>query len=306
MIVSETKIRYKRQQQKIFDRLAQEPPLFLRSIGKEREHRLGFNFYRHLQYVKTKKIFDLMCLKPNALVLDIGCNDGELLNALYLAYKIRGVGIDFSIEALKKAREYNFSRSRYYFGDADRLPFKDNFFDSIVCSSILEHLPDIEPCIREIGRVLKKGGKLLIYTNNSKYKYTWHWVAKKLFLRQYDYEQGAGDAHDPAYFIDSLHLRDLLEVNMVKTDKIIYYHSFFTMLYDDLGQRTIYRLVCLFYLIKSCLTRKMTSHEIKPDIILKVYNLWLKLLLPFFEFLDRPLSRRGYSNAFYILAQKEQ
>jgi len=296
-------IKHKREQQKIFDILAQKSPLFLRSIGRRREHYLGFNFYRYLYNVKIKEIFDEIHIEPGTLVLDIGCNDGELLNALYLSYGTKGVGIDLSWEAVKKAGQYNLSHSRYYSGDADNLPFKDNCFDSVICLSVLEHLPGIEACIKEMARVLKKNGKLLIYAVNSKNKYTWHWFKERVLLSQYDYDRGGGNAHNPAYFIDNVKLKDLLEDNEVKVQKTIYFHSFFTMLYDNLGQRTILRLVCLLYLIKNYLT-KNTSKDIKPDIILKVYNWWLKILLPLFEFLDRPLTRRGYSNGFYTLAKK--
>lgn len=45
---------------------------------------------------------------------------------------------------------------------ADKLPFKDERFDSAVCFEVLEHLMEPELCITEASRVLKKDGKLLL------------------------------------------------------------------------------------------------------------------------------------------------
>lgn len=53
---------------------------------------------------------------------------------------------------------------------ADKLPFKDNSFDYFVLNSVLEHIPRESETIDEIGRVLKKGGELMI-TVPVKYKY---------------------------------------------------------------------------------------------------------------------------------------
>ena len=46
--------------------------------------------------------------------------------------------------------------------DICHLPFKDNEFDVILCNHVLEHIPDYQSALREIERVLKPGGKLLV------------------------------------------------------------------------------------------------------------------------------------------------
>jgi SAM-dependent methyltransferase len=46
--------------------------------------------------------------------------------------------------------------------DAMRMPFRENSFDSAICTEVLEHLPEPLACIQEIGRVLRPGGRLYL------------------------------------------------------------------------------------------------------------------------------------------------
>jgi ubiquinone/menaquinone biosynthesis C-methylase UbiE len=46
--------------------------------------------------------------------------------------------------------------------DLTRLPYADAAFDAVVCGWVLEHLPDPRPGLRELTRVLRPGGKLLL------------------------------------------------------------------------------------------------------------------------------------------------
>ena len=49
--------------------------------------------------------------------------------------------------------------------DLTRLPFADGSFDCITCSYVLEHLPDPQPGLAEIARVLAKGGRMFLLTS---------------------------------------------------------------------------------------------------------------------------------------------
>ena len=69
--------------------------------------------------------------------------------------------------------------------DAKKLPFKDNTFDFIVCSEVLEHIIDYQSAISEINRILKPQGKLAV----SVPKFFPEWVCWKLSL---DYQNTPG------------------------------------------------------------------------------------------------------------------
>lgn len=107
-------------------------------------------------------------LADEARVLNVGCGDGRHMHAAALAADVAVVGVDLDVERLQRARteyeEYVEPDAGGTFAvaeaDALRLPFPDDAFDAVVCSEVLEHLPDYESAIDELARVLRPGGRL--------------------------------------------------------------------------------------------------------------------------------------------------
>jgi len=111
-----------------------------------------------------------MDLQPGMRVLDLGCGRGRHLHALYWnETPLEVVGIDLSHAEAKAAFDGFFQlpppephsplRSAVLgAGDAARLPFADNSFDRILCSEVLEHVPDPDAVLAEIARILKPDG----------------------------------------------------------------------------------------------------------------------------------------------------
>lgn len=97
-------------------------------------------------------------------VLEIGCGEGSLLSELYKYNFGRGVytGIDISHYAISHSVDRNVKYAR---ACASELPFKSNTFDVVMAFDVLEHLPygaHFSNSIKEIGRVIKSKGKLII------------------------------------------------------------------------------------------------------------------------------------------------
>lgn len=92
----------------------------------------------------------------NGLILDNGCGVGTLVRFLPTTSII---GLDISKGMLNKAKKRMNILVR---GDSQRLPFKDESFNVIVCRSLLHHLPDTKEGISEMHRVLKKNGEVVI------------------------------------------------------------------------------------------------------------------------------------------------
>ena len=97
---------------------------------------------------------------PEGLGLDLGCGDGILTDILFkrTARTPRLVGIDPDPLETDAARKYSFYERLHTTG-GDAIPEPDATFDYAISNSVLEHIPDLEPVIAEMSRVLKPGGQ---------------------------------------------------------------------------------------------------------------------------------------------------
>lgn len=120
-------------------------------------------------------------------ILDIGTGDGYylyLLSSLDIPLKLTGT--DFDPNALKSARRNLNGRGiKLFHGDLmKKLPFKANSFDKIVMSEVAEHLPDDVRGLKEVKRVLKKDGILILTVPNQNYPFVWdpiNWTLEHFF-----------------------------------------------------------------------------------------------------------------------------
>ncbi|OGM22979.1 hypothetical protein A2961_01100 [Candidatus Woesebacteria bacterium RIFCSPLOWO2_01_FULL_39_21] len=154
--------------------------------------------------INTKTLEDLlsntgdMCLKrrareivvslspqKNETVLDAGCGDGFYLHLLSKLCSARLVGLDDNPKALDLAKSYVKSKKlKLVEGSVMNMPFEDDIFDKIICSEVLEHLPDDVGGLREFKRVLKKGGVLTITVPSHNYPFLWDpvsFILEKVF-----------------------------------------------------------------------------------------------------------------------------
>lgn len=92
-------------------------------------------------------------------ILDVGCGDGHFAQMTF--DHPLDVGIDPWWGPLHKA-QHSGQYKQVLQGMGDRLPFPDNSFGSAISNSVLEHIPDVQPVLSEIGRVLQPGGRLVI------------------------------------------------------------------------------------------------------------------------------------------------
>jgi ubiquinone/menaquinone biosynthesis C-methylase UbiE len=113
--------------------------------------------------------------------LDVGCGTGVL--CIYVA--INGaevIGLDISsanlVKAKDMARHKNLQNCSFILGDAERLPFKENSFDKIVCSEVLEHFVKQNTALREISRVAKRETEVIMTVPNL--LYPWRWLGRGL------------------------------------------------------------------------------------------------------------------------------
>jgi len=116
--------------------------------------------------------YDILGVKPGDLVLDLGCGFGR--HAYEFARRGAAiVALDAGIDEVRQVRDTfgamldaneieAHAKAGVVQGDALHLPFADGTFDRVICSEVLEHIPDDEGAMAELSRVLSPGGTMAI------------------------------------------------------------------------------------------------------------------------------------------------
>jgi SAM-dependent methyltransferase len=113
--------------------------------------------------------FNHIPLRAGMRLLDAGCGSGRHLCAAFRMPGVTVVGVDLKWEDLCKVKGSLSMMAGEQAGrwlasraDVTTLPFADGSFDVVVCSEVLEHIPDNRSAIAELLRVLKPGGDLAV------------------------------------------------------------------------------------------------------------------------------------------------
>lgn len=112
--------------------------------------------------------FDYAAIKEGDIVLDLGSGSGmdSFLAALKVGKTGSVAGLDMTDEQLEKAdrlrTQNGFSNVSFHKGHIEDIPFDDNSFDVVISNGVINLCPDKSKVFKEIGRVLKQGGRLAI------------------------------------------------------------------------------------------------------------------------------------------------
>jgi ubiquinone/menaquinone biosynthesis C-methylase UbiE len=123
---------------------------------------------RLLPSLQKKALAELQPL-PGDRVLDVACGAGALVMEVAPTVE-RTVGVDISEGMLEIARArlldsdgaQSLGHVDFLQGSSDDLPFADESFTAVVCTTALHHFPDPQASIDEMARVLEPGGRLVI------------------------------------------------------------------------------------------------------------------------------------------------
>lgn len=116
-------------------------------------------------------------LNPKTKVLDLSCGTGELLKSLL--GKAELYGVDISEGMLKIAAQKLGQKVKLLKADVHELPFEDNFFDYVITTEAFHHYYGQPSALKEMVRVTKKTGKVIIVDINFFLKPV-HWLFQKL------------------------------------------------------------------------------------------------------------------------------
>lgn len=131
------------------------------SYKYDKTYRLAVGHNSWLRKMNMQKRLDSICKEvktwKNKRVLDVGCSGGMLQNLLSdHCSEVYGLDINDFILTTTDFQE------QYICGDAMRMPLRSNCFDVVICSHLLEHIPFIYQCLKEMRRVSKHGAKIFL------------------------------------------------------------------------------------------------------------------------------------------------
>jgi SAM-dependent methyltransferase len=95
------------------------------------------------------------------MVLDVGCGVGDNLKQVKRG-NVRFAGLEYSPRSLERATKALPDDVQLRLGSAVKIPFPADCADMVMCIEVLEHIPDEHEALREIFRVLKSDGHLIL------------------------------------------------------------------------------------------------------------------------------------------------
>ncbi len=140
------------------------------------------HFYRYSEQRRLETISQMVVADPGVTrILDVGSGIGELSGLIRSRHGsgVRVIATDLGFDSIHRAagmcaeRGSDSPEVRFVQGDIYRLPYGDGSFDAVVASEILEHLEEPRDAVREIARVIRPGGFVVLSTPyREKMRYT--------------------------------------------------------------------------------------------------------------------------------------
>jgi demethylmenaquinone methyltransferase / 2-methoxy-6-polyprenyl-1,4-benzoquinol methylase len=127
-------------------------------------HFLSLNIDKRWRKLVSNKLENVLT-NENAVVLDVACGTGDLSVELQTSGKAKVIGTDFCRPMLAFAAEKNPKNNLnipYLEGDGMNLAFADETFDAVTVAFGLRNFSNWQDGLKEMSRVLKKGGTLVI------------------------------------------------------------------------------------------------------------------------------------------------
>ncbi|NIO20355.1 MAG: methyltransferase domain-containing protein [Candidatus Aenigmarchaeota archaeon] len=124
----------------------------------EKRYHSKFLIRRYIHRTQYETIIKYVKFFKPKLILDYGCGEG-VLSTLLAERDFNLIGVDISKPNIKVAKKHSLQKHlniKYVIGDVENLPFKDNSFELVVSSHVLEHLNEIEKGLCEIKKISEK------------------------------------------------------------------------------------------------------------------------------------------------------
>lgn len=163
----------------------------------------------------------LLLPSRSATILEFGCGKGVLIAEMHkLNPQATYIGLDVSDEGLDGARKNCPWAEFKKIEDGGKLPLESNSIDFVMSSEVVEHVYDTQNAFRELSRVVKNSGEVLITT-------PFHGLLKNLALVLFGFEKHFNPTGPHIRFFTKRNLIKILEENGFEIKKIDYFGRFF-------------------------------------------------------------------------------
>lgn len=161
-------------------KIVDDKMFFYEQFANEFDHKM--NMYDTNKRIKV--IFDELLTEniEHKLLLDAGCGTGWFSQKA-CERKAHVTSLDLGVNLLDEVAKK--CDSNRVVGSILQMPFEDNYFDIVISSEVIEHVPDHKKALSELYRVLKPNGILVITTPN-KLWYFAIFIANTFKLRPYE------------------------------------------------------------------------------------------------------------------------
>jgi SAM-dependent methyltransferase len=127
-------------------------------------------------------------------ILDLGCGDGLIAQVLFSGNPPIEYGFDPWFGQVQQAPSTKTYRSvQQALGDA--MPYRSHQFATVFSNSVLEHIPDLPPVLKEVARVLEPGGRFIATIPSDAFRY---------LLAGYQDRIAAGDSESAEVYADKV------------------------------------------------------------------------------------------------------
>jgi len=184
---------------------------------------------RWIFWQRLKKAIKLLPRENNLNILDLGCGAGIFLDKLHEISQNQKnyhlTGTDTNAKVLELDKPYSLIQSDL----ATKLPFKDQEFDVVFCLDVLEHCQDLNIPLKEISRILKPNGHLIVSVPTENFFYK---CSRFLLKGTFSMQEGpaAGPHHHTAYQVRKLIKNYFKEIKNLKIPIPLYPFDLFHIL----------------------------------------------------------------------------
>lgn len=173
--------------------------------------------------IKWPKLKQFIPLEKGAVVVDFGCGKGDILKEIAaINPHAKCIGLDVSKRALELAKSQLPDFDFHKIEDGGLFPLRDASADFVFSSEVIEHVYDTENAFREIARVLRPRGRLLLTT-------PYHGLLKNLALVLFGFDRHFNPAGPHVRFFSNNALARMLGAVGIGIQEWHYYGRFWPL-----------------------------------------------------------------------------